>query len=175
MRIDRLDLVHEIVNAVKTADGGDQRSRNACSAAITMFEIQQRNNGDGPALTEVVKHLMSVVGKSAGVTIREAELLARRIVNEGCSEWTQEQVREIARVFTVGTDDKMWMYIAVLQKYTTQIKDHMLDHLQETHHEVPSSYWEDRRQEREEADRIVREIWRRQEREEADRRVEDDT
>lgn len=72
-----------------------------------MFEIQQRNNGNGLALTKVVKHLMGVVGRKVGVKREEAEFLARRIVKEGCSEWTREQVREIARVFTAGTDDKM--------------------------------------------------------------------
>ena len=114
LQANRLGFVQEIIDAVRAEDGGDLRSRKACNAATTMFEIQRRNKGDDFALTKVVKHLMSVVGNKVGVKREEAEYLARRIVKEGCSEWTREQVWDIARVFTAGTDDKMWMYITVL-------------------------------------------------------------
>ena len=118
---DRLRLVHQIIltarkemlDDAETEDRTDRRVQQACSAAAIM--IQRTSRG----IKEVVEHLMSVVGKGT-FSAKGATTLAKQICAAATPRRTRDQVQEIARLFPTGTDDKMWMYITVLQKYTTQ-------------------------------------------------------
>ena len=75
--------------------------------------IQTRNRGTAA----VVKHLMAAVGRGLFSTTR-VTALAEQICTAATPRWSQDQVQEIARLFPTGTDDKMWVYITALQKYT---------------------------------------------------------
>ena len=116
---DRVHLVRSIMIATRRdatglqdeADRIDTRSKRACGAATKM--IQMRNRGTAA----VVKHLMTAVGRGLFSTTR-VTALAEQICMAATPRWTQDQVQEIARLFPAGTDDKMWMYITALQKYT---------------------------------------------------------
>ena len=120
---DRVHLVRKIMIATRAAtlyrtcpfqdeaDRIDTRSNRACGAATTM--IRMRNRGTAA----VVKHLMTVVGRGLFSTTR-VTALAEQICTAATPRWTQDQVQEIARLFPTGTDDKMWVYITALQKYT---------------------------------------------------------